>query len=177
MILMEIVGNNGRVYKDLRAYHIALGHAVRQALLDFYDEVKEYAISEVWKFYENEFYGSDYYENTFGMIDALENSDDINGAISYIIKGNWEKNVTFDISIDWSQLDGHSNGRGEWGTYTSFDGKDATGEWEQLLESGLPKGILEQTGERHPSFNLGEKIEKYVEKNLDNRIQDVLDNF
>ena len=59
MILMEIVGNNGRVYKDLRAYHIALGHAVRQALLDFYDEVKEYAISEVWKFYENEFYGSD----------------------------------------------------------------------------------------------------------------------
>ena len=84
----EIIANNGKVYKSLRAYHIALGHAVRQALLDFYDEVKKYAISEVQKFYDAEFHGSEYYDNTYGMIDALMESDDINGAISYYIRGN-----------------------------------------------------------------------------------------
>lgn len=170
----EIVANNGKVYKSLRAYHIALGHAVRQALLTFYKEVKEYAINEVWKFYENEFYGSDYYENTFGMIDALENSDDLNGAISYYIRGNWEGRTTFDIEIDWSQLDGHSNGRGEWGTYTSLNGTEVTGEWEELLMSGLPIGL---TGDRHPSFDLGKKIENYVEKNIDKVINKVISEF
>lgn len=174
---LEIIGNNGKVYKSLRAYHIAIGHAVRQALLDFYDEVKKYAISEVQKFYDAEFHGSEYYDNTYGMIDALMESDNINGAISYFIRGNWEGNTTFDINIDWEQLDAHSNGYGQWGTYTSFDRDSVTGEWEQLLENGLPKGILEKTGERHPSFNLEKKIEEYVDKNLDKRIQNVLKGF
>lgn len=172
---LEIIGNNGKVYKNIRAYHIAIGHAVRQALLDFYDEVKKYAISEVQKFYSAEFHGSEYYDNTYGMIEALMESDDINGAISYYIKGNWEGNTTFDINIDWTQLDAHSNGYGQWGTYTSLDGEDVTGDWEELLKNGLPKGILELTGERHPSFDLGARIEDYVNKNLDNRVQDALD--
>ncbi len=173
----EIIANNGKVYKSLRAYHIALGHAVRQALLDFYDEVKKYAISEVQKFYDAEFHGSEYYDNTYGMIDALMESDDINGAISYYIRGNWEGNTTFDINIDWTQLNAHSNGYGQWGTYTSFDGSDVTGEWEELMNNGLPKGILAQTGERHPSFNLGEKIEKYVDTHLSNKINNIIRNF
>lgn len=174
---LEIVANNGRVYKSLRAYHIALGHAVRQALLDFYKEIKRYAINEVQKFYSNEFHGSEYYSNTYGMIESLMESDDIDGAISYYVRGNWEGNTTFNIEIDWTQLDAHSNGYGQWGTYTSLDGADVTGEWEELMENGLPKGLLKYTGERHPSFNLGEKIEKYVNDRLDSIVKKVIANF
>ena len=93
----EITASNGRTYKSLRAYHIALGHAVRQALLDFYKDVKKYAISEVQKYYDAEFQGSEFYDNTYGMLNALIESDDINGAITYAIKGNWEGNTTFNI--------------------------------------------------------------------------------
>lgn len=174
---LEIIGNNGKIYKNIRAYHIAIGHAVRQALLNFYKEVKKYAINEVQKFYASEFQGSEYYDNTYGMIDALMESDDINGAISYYIRGNWEGNTTFDIEIDWTQLDAHSNGYGQWGTYTSLDGTDVTSEWEELMNNGLPKGILAQTGERHPSFNLGEKIEKYVNEHLNDVVNKVLKDF
>lgn len=174
---LEIVGNNGRVYKGLRAYHIALGHAVRDALLNFYKDVKKYAIQEVQKYYDAEFHGSEYYDNTYGMINSLMESDDINGAITYMIKGNWEKNVTFDINIDWTKLNAHSNGYGQWGTYTSLDGNDVTGVWEDLLEAGLPKGILSETGERHPSFNLEEKIEKYIDEHLNNIVDKVVRDF
>ena len=171
---LEVIGNNGKIYKNLRAYHIAIGHAVRQALLEFYKEVKNYAIREVQKFYDAEFHGSEYYDNTYGMIESLMDSDDIDGAISYYIKGNWEGNTTFNIGIDWNQLDAHSNGYGHWGTYTDLDGVSVTNEWDELLENGLPKGILAVTGERHPSFNLGKKIEDYVDKNLDKKVQDAL---
>lgn len=170
----EVIGNNGKVYKNLRAYHIAMGHAVRQALIEFYKEVKKYAIREVQQFYSAEFHGSESYDNTYGMIESLMDSDDIDGAISYYIKGNWEGNTTFNITIDWNQLDAHSNGYGRWGTYTDLNGASVTNEWEELLENGLPKGILAVTGERHPSFNLGKKIEDYVDKNLDKRVQNVI---
>ena len=173
----EITASNGRTYKSLRAYHIALGHAVRQALLDFYKDVKKYAISEVQKYYDAEFQGSEFYDNTYGMLNALIESDDINGAITYAIKGNWEGNTTFNIGIDWSKLDGHSNGYGQWGTYTSLNGEDVTDIWNNLLESGLPKGILSITGERHPSFNLGEKVENYIKKNLNSKIQQAINSF
>lgn len=174
---LEIIANNGKVYKNLRAYHIALGHAVRQALLDLYKDVKNYAISEVQKFYDAEFHGSEYYDNTYGMIKALMESDDIDGAISYYIRGNWEGNAIFNINIDWNYLDAHSNGYGRWGTYTSLNGEDVSYEWEELLESGLPKGILEYTGERHPSFNLGKRIEQYIDKHIDKKINEVLRKF
>ena len=39
---LEIIANNGKVYKSFRAYHIALGHAVRQALIDFSKEVEDF---------------------------------------------------------------------------------------------------------------------------------------
>ena len=35
---------------------------------------------------------------TYGMLKALMESDDINGAITYAIKGNWEGNTTFNIN-------------------------------------------------------------------------------
>lgn len=171
---LQIISQNGKVYKNIRAYHIAMGHAVRQTLLTFYKEVKDYAIKEVQQFYSTEFHGSEYYDNTYGMIASLMEDDDIDGAISYFIKGNWEGNAIFDIKIDWNQLDAHSNGYGHWGTYTDLDGVSVTNEWDELLENGLPKGILAVTGERHPSFNLGEKIENYINKNLDKKIQSAL---
>jgi site-specific DNA-adenine methylase len=68
---LEIVAKNGRRYKDFRAYHIAIGHAVRQALLDFYKDVKNYAITEIESFYASEFQGSEYYDNTYGMLNSL----------------------------------------------------------------------------------------------------------
>lgn len=169
-----ITANNGKTYKGLRAYHIALGHAVRQALLDFYKEIKEYAIKEVKNYYDMEFYGSDYYDNTYGMIDALIESDDVNGAITYMVKGNWQGNTTFNIDIDWSFLDGHSNGYGQWGTYTSLNGEDVTKIWDELLEAGLPIGL---SGERHTPFNLQERIQQYIDKNLDKKINNVINNF
>lgn len=174
---LDIVAKNGKVYKDIRAYHIAIGHAVRQALLKFYKEIKEYAIKEISNYYALELHGSEFYENTYGMLNALMESDDVNGAITYYIKGNWKGNTTFNIDIDWSFLDAHSNGYGQWGTYTSLDGEQVTEIWEDLLEKGLPIGILSQTGERHSSFNLEEKIEKYIDKNLKNIVDNAIKNF
>ena len=58
-----------------------------------------------------------------------------------------------------------------------LNGEDVSYEWEELLESGLPKGILEYTGERHPSFNLGKRIEQYIDKHIDKKINEVLRKF
>lgn len=174
---LDIVAKNGKVYKDIRAYHIAIGHAVRQALLNFYKDIKEYAIKEISNYYSLELHGSDYYENTYGMLKALMESDDINGAITYAIKGNWEGNTTFNIGIDWSYLDAHNNGYGQWGTYTSLDGEKVTEIWDELLQQGLPIGIVYETGERHSPFNLKEKIDKYIDKNLKNIVDETIKNF
>lgn len=168
---LEIITNSGKRYKSFRALHIAMGKAVRSALLDFYQEVKEYAIQVVEAYYDKELHGSEYYENTYGMINALKESNDIDGAISYFIKGNFEKKYSFDIEIDWSYLDSHSNGYGNFGTYTSFDGTPVVDQWDELLQSGLPIGL---TGERHSPFDLGEEIKKYVEKNIENVVDRAL---
>lgn len=173
----KITSSSGKVYNGIRAFHIAMGHAVRNALLKFYKDVKQYVINEVKKYYDMEFHGSEYYDNTYGMIVALENSDDINGAITRAVKGSWEGNGILNINIDWSYLEAHSNGYGKWGVYSSLDGENVTDKWEDLLQSGLPKGILERTGERHPSFNLQQIIQEYVDNNLDNIIQEALRKF
>ena len=47
----EITASNGKTYKSLRAYHIALGHAVRQALINFAREIEDYCIKKVEEFY------------------------------------------------------------------------------------------------------------------------------
>ena len=44
--------NSGKTYKSFRALHIAMGMAVRNALLKFYKDVKKYAIGEIEKLYE-----------------------------------------------------------------------------------------------------------------------------
>lgn len=170
---MEIVTDSGKVYKNLRAYHIALGHAVRRALIDLYKEVKEFAIQKTKEFYDNEFGGSDYYDNTYGMINALESSDDLNGAISYYIKGSYNKNYTFEIEIDWDTLDSHIN-EGKFGTYTSFDGTPVVDIWDELLEKGLP---IYPNDKRHPSFDLGKLIQDFIDKRIDDKVQKAIEEF
>ena len=174
---MDIVANNGKVYHSLRAYHIAMGHAVRQALLNLAKETKQYAIQEVENYYDMEFHGSEYYDNTYGMIESIKNSEDIDSSFSSFVKGNWAGNVGFDIEIDWSNLNGHSNGYGQWGTYTSLDGSDVTVAWESFLKAGLPKGILKVTGERHIPFDLQKKVDEYVDKRIDKIINKVIQDF
>lgn len=160
----EIITNSGKRYKNFRAYHIAIGTAIRYALIDFYKEVKKYAIQVVTNYYHNEFGGSEYYDNTYGMINALESSDDFNGAIYSQIKGNWEGKSEFDIFIDWEYLDSQMNGEGHFGTYTDFDGNPITDKWEELLEKGLP---IYKTGIRHSPLNLDKIIKDYVDKNIE----------
>lgn len=170
----EIITNSGKRYKSFRALHIAMGKAVRSALLNFYKDVKDYAIREVENMYASEFNGSEYYDNTYGMISALENSNDVDGAISYYIRGSFEKRYSFEIEIDWSYLDSHSNGRGQFGTYTSFDGSPVVNVWDELLQSGLPIGL---TGERHTSFDLTKIIQDYIEKNIEQIVDRALEPY
>jgi hypothetical protein len=58
-----------------------------------------------------------------------------------------------------------------------LNGEDVTEVWDNLLKAGLPKGILSQTGIRHPSFNLEAKIEQYIETNLSRVVDDAINNF
>ena len=67
---LEIVANNGKVYKDLRAYHIALGHAVRQALISFSKEVENFLQKKVADFYGE--YSPEYYERTYQLMDKMQ---------------------------------------------------------------------------------------------------------
>ena len=65
----EIVGNNGKVYKSLRAYHIALGHAVRQALINFSQEVESFLQKKVSDFYGE--YSPQNYERTYQLMNMI----------------------------------------------------------------------------------------------------------
>lgn len=175
---LEIAAKNGKVYKDFRAFHIAIGHTIRQALIDFYQDIKQYAIKEISNYYSLEFHGSEFYDNTYGMIEALLDSDDVNGAITYRVKGNWENDSSLNVIINWEYLEASAGENGMfWGTYTSLNGESVTDIWEDILEAGLPKGIIYKTGERHPSFNLEEKINNYIDKNIKRIVDDVVKKF
>lgn len=166
---------NGRRYKTARAYHIAMGMAVRYALLNFYKEVKQYLIQELEEWYQNNTGGSDYYDNTYGMINAFVESNDVDGAIHYAIRGSFEKsNAVFAMGIDWTELDAHSNGYGEFGTYTSFDGTSVVDNWDELLKSGLP---IYPNVERKDPLDVYFLIDKYVDKRLDRVIDNVLEQY
>ena len=160
---MEIRANNGKIYKDIRAYHIAMGHAVRQALIDFAYEVEDYCMEKVQEFYSE--YTPDYYERTYQLLNKMR----LGELIKIQIKGNFEGKYDFSYNLfDWTVLDAHSNGRGKFGTYTSFDGSDARGEIEEYLYNGIIG---------HSSFDLYFEIDKYIEEHLDDRIQQVLNRF
>lgn len=159
----EITASNGKTYKSLRAYHIALGHAVRQALINFAREIEDYCIKKVEEFYAE--YTPNYYERTYQLIDKME----LGQLIKTSIRGNFQGNATFIIDVfDWGVLDAHANAYGTFGTYTSFDGSDARGEIEEYLQNGIYG---------HDSFDLRNEVNQYVEKNLDRVVQETLDRF
>lgn len=160
---MEIVANNGKTYKDLRAYHIALGHAVRQALIDFTYEVEEYCQTLINNFYAE--YSPDYYNRTGQLLEKMQ----LNELIKIKIQGNFEGKYYFEYNLfDWNVLDAHSNGRGKFGTYTSFDGTDVRDSMELFLQNGIYG---------HSGLDLYTDIDKYINDHLDERIQLVLDKF
>ena len=159
----EIVGNNGKVYKSLRAYHIALGHAVRQALINFSQEVESFLQKKVSDFYGE--YSPQNYERTYQLMNKMQLGD----LIKMSIRGNFEGKYEIEYELfDWSVLDSIDNGIGNFGTYMSFDKSDSRPEIEEYFRNGIIG---------HNSFDLYKEIDDYVNKNLDNRIQEVIDNF
>ena len=161
---MEIVANNGKVYKDLRAYHIALGMAVRQALINFSKEVEDYCQKLISDFYGE--YNPEYYERSY----QLEEKMRLGELIKMSIRGNFEGNYHLEYNLfDWQVLDSIDNGYGQFGTYMSFDKTDVRDEMEMFMQAGIIKG--------HEPLNLYDLVDKYVSEHLDDRIQKVLDEF
>lgn len=161
---MEIVANNGKVYKDLRAYHIALGMAVRQALINFSKEVEDYCQKLISDFYGE--YNPEYYERSY----QLEEKMRLGELIKMSIRGNFEGNHHLEYNLfDWQVLDSIDNGYGQFGTYMSFDKTDVRDEMEMFMQAGIIKG--------HEPLNLYDLVDKYVSEHLDDRIQKVLNEF
>ena len=161
---MEIVANNGKVYKDLRAYHIALGMAVRQALINFSKEVENYCQKLISDFYGE--YNPEYYERSY----QLEEKMRLGELIKMSIRGNFEGNYHLEYNLfDWQVLDSIDNGYGQFGTYMSFDKTDVRDEMEMFMQAGIIKG--------HEPLNLYDLVDKYVSEHLDDRIQKVLNEF
>lgn len=161
---MEIVANNGKVYKDLRAYHIALGMAVRQALINFSKEVEDYCQKLISDFYGE--YNPEYYERSY----QLEEKMRLGELIKISIRGNFEGNYHLEYNLfDWQVLDSIDNGYGQFGTYMSFDKTDVRDEMEMFMQAGIIKG--------HEPLNLYDLVDKYVSEHLEDRIQKVLNEF
>lgn len=161
---MEIIANNGKVYKDLRAYHIALGMAVRQALINFSKEVEDYCQKLISDFYGE--YNPEYYERSY----QLEEKMRLGELIKMSIRGNFEGNYHLEYNLfDWQVLDSIDNGYGQFGTYMSFDKTDVRDEMEMFMQAGIIKG--------HEPLNLYDLVDKYVSEHLDDRIQKVLNEF
>lgn len=162
---LEIIANNGRVYKNLRAYHIALGHAVRQALIDFSKEVEEQLQEKVAEFYGE--YNPMYYNRSYQLRDKMK----IGELIKASIRGNFEGKYEFEYNLfDWQVLDPIDNGDGYGvlGSYSDFYGEDSRERIEDYLQNEIYG---------HDSLDLYKEIDDYVENNLDDRIQKVLDEF
>lgn len=158
-----ITSQHGRVYKGLRAYRIALGHAVRQALINFAKEVEDYCQERVAEFYGE--YNPSYYDRTGQLLDKMK----LQQLIKTEIRGNFQGNVTFEIDVfDWEVLDAHENGYGEFGTYTSFSGEDSRGNIEEYFSNGIYG---------HNGFNLREDVKQYIDNKLEKVIEDVINNF
>lgn len=161
---MEVVANNGKIYKDLRAYHIALGMAVRQALINFSKEVEDHCQKLISDFYGE--YNPKYYERSY----QLEEKMRLGELIKMSIRGNFEGNYHLEYNLfDWQVLDSIDNGYGQFGTYMSFDKTDVRDEMEMFMQAGIIKG--------HEPLNLYDLVDKYVSEHLDDRIQKVLNEF
>lgn len=160
---LEIIANNGKVYKDIRAYHIALGHAVRQALIDFANEVEEFLQNKVQEFYSE--YSPEDYERSYQLMSKMR----LGELIKMSIRGNFEGNYEIQYELfDWEVLESIDNGKGEYGTYMSFDKDDSRQEVESYLQNGIYG---------HDSFDFYSEIDNYVKNNLDDRVQKVIQEF
>lgn len=160
---LEIVANNGKTYKSLRAFHIAMGHAVRNALIDFSKEVEEFLQKKVQEFYGE--YTPEYYERSYQLMNKMNLGD----LIKMSIKGNFSGKYEIEYELfDWSVLDSIDNGKGQFGTYMSFDKSDSRPDIEGYLQEGIIG---------HSSFDLYKEIDDYVSKHLDDRIQKVINEF
>lgn len=167
MIMAEITTANGKKYNSIRAYHIAIGQAVRYALINLREEVKQHMIDFVGSYYDSEFKGSEYYQNTYGLLNSIE-ADKL---IDLNIQGNWEQNYEVEFELHWDELDAHSNGYGAFGTYTDFDGNSFVNSIEENLKRGLDIGIYKYTGERHTPIDIEGELKSIV----DNKLQQVVE--
>lgn len=160
---LEIVANNGKTYKSLRAFHIAMGHAVRNALIDFSKEVEEFLQKKVQEFYGE--YTPENYERSYQLMNKMN----LGELIKMSIKGNFSGKYEIEYELfDWSELDSIDNGKGQFGTYMSFDKSDSRPDIERYLQDGIIG---------HSSFDLYKEIDDYVNKHLDDRIQKVINEF
>ena len=157
---LQITSQNGKIYKNLRAYHIALGHAVRQALLKFVDKIEDFAQQKVQEFYGE--YSPQNYERTYQLLNKMQ----IRQLIKTRVQGNWQGNGIIEInSFDWTVLEARFQEYGRFNTYTDFSGDDSTSDIEGILESGIIG---------HDGFEIRKEIKQFIEDNLDDVIYDAL---
>ena len=152
-----ITSNGGKTYNGIRAYHIALGHAVRKALLDFVDKIEKFCQERVSEFYGE--YDPDDYTRTYQLLDKMQ----VGQLIKAQVKGQWEGKGQIILNpFDWEVLEAKFNGYGKYGTYTSFDGIDSRSDMEDIFSAGIIG---------HDGFEIRKEIQKYIEDNLDNVIE------
>ena len=160
---LEIIANNGKIYKNIRAYHIALGHAVRQALINFANEIEEFLQGKIQEFYSE--YNPQDYNRSYQLLNKMK----LGELIKTSIKGNFEGNYEMEYNLfDWEVLDSIDNGIGEYGSYMDFDKSDSREDVESYLQSGIYG---------HEPLDLYTEIDNYVKNYLDDRVQKVLDEF
>lgn len=167
---MEIAVNKGKIYNSIRAYHIAIGQAVRYALDDLVIKAKQHMIEFVGNYYDNNFRGSDYYQNTYQLLTSIE-ADKL---IILNIKGNWEQNYEIELDLNWEEIESYSNGDGAFGSYQSFNGDSFVDNLEENLKRGLDIGIYEYTEQRHAPIDIRKELNDFIEQNLEkikNRIE------
>lgn len=158
-----ITSKSGKTYNGMRAYHIALGHAVRQALLNFVDDIEKFCQDMAMQFYNE--YSPTSYERTYQLLNKMQ----IGQLIKAQVQGNWEgKGKIFIEPFDWTVLEARFNGYGEYNTYTSFDNLDNTSDMEEILAAGISE---------HSEFMIRTEVEKYIKDNLDNVIEKAIKNM
>lgn len=167
--MAEITTANGKKYNSVRAYHIAIGQAVRYALNNLREEVKQHMIDFIGSYYDSEFIGSEYYQNTYGLLTSIE-SDRL---IELNIKGNWEQNYEVEVGLNWDELDAHFNGYGEFGTYTDFDGNSFVNSIEENLKRGLDMGVYKYTQRRHSPIDIEGELNRVIDKKLQQVVEKI----
>lgn len=145
------------LYKDIRAYHIAIGMKVRWALIKFAKEIEEVCQQYVLDFYGE--HSPEYYERSGQLLSKMR----IGELIKTEIKGAFEKErASFLIDVfDWDALDSYDNGYGNFGTYSDFSGNDSREDVEDYFQEGIYG---------HSDFNIRNVVKSYIDSHLDDVI-------